>query len=227
MKLKIPHEIEFTKLHFGIIAIIALLCFGYEKIGSETLTLHAYYPSPVGIYTRLVSLNKATFARERGDVVLTGENNSGGKVGIGTKNPQAKLDVVGDINIQAPASGPASGLILPLVAAAVAGVGCSPAGKIVYGSGEKIYLCGSAKTWKELGGGGAAALAGISFFNLNIAWNYTCDTGCSWYAGKCLAAFAMDNNLMNTEVNVLRSAMSCSSYGGSNAVYTNNCICYK
>ena len=94
---KIPDEIEITKRHIGVIAVIALLCIGYAVIDTETLTLHAYYPSPVGIYTRLVSLNKATFAREKGNVVLTSERNPTGMVGIGTTDPQAKLDVRGEI----------------------------------------------------------------------------------------------------------------------------------
>ncbi len=101
MKIKIPHEIEITKKHLGAIAVIALLCIGYAVIDTETLTLRAYYPSPVGIYTRLVSLNKATFAREKGNVVLTSEKNPTGMVGIGTTDPKAKLDVRGIIKVSA------------------------------------------------------------------------------------------------------------------------------
>ncbi len=100
MKIKIPQEIEITKRHIGIIAVIALLCIGYAVIDTETLTLHAYYPSPVGIYTRLVSINRAAFARDKGDVTI-GANNAAtrpdGRLGIGTSQPQVKLDVAGQI----------------------------------------------------------------------------------------------------------------------------------
>jgi len=100
--IKMPQEIRLTKKHIFALIAIALLIFGYEKMGSETLTLHAYYPSPVGIYTRLVSLNKAAFAREKGDVTI-GANNAAtrpdGRLGIGTSLPQAKLDVRGNTDI--------------------------------------------------------------------------------------------------------------------------------
>ncbi len=85
IEIKMPQKMELTKKHvFGFIVIV-LLAFGYEKMGSETLTLYAYYPSPVGIYTRLVSINKATFGRDKGDVVLIGDTNADGQVVIGTK----------------------------------------------------------------------------------------------------------------------------------------------
>ena len=100
MEIKIPQKIVVTKRHIGIFAVIALLCIGYAVIDTETLTLHAYYPSPVGIYTRLVSINRAAFARDKGDVTI-GANNAAtrpdGRLGIGTSQPQAKLDVRGEI----------------------------------------------------------------------------------------------------------------------------------
>ncbi len=69
--------------------LLLLLCFGYEKMGSETLPLRAYYPSPVGIYTRLVSINKATFAREKG--VPTGP---GGVYGMVSTDGITKSDIL-------------------------------------------------------------------------------------------------------------------------------------
>ena len=136
-----PQKIELTKKHIAAGIVVAILMFGYEKMGSETLTLHAYYPSPVGIYTRLVSTGKAAFARERGDVTI-GANNADtrpdGRLGIGTSQPLAKLDVRGLIKV-----GTTDKTLT-----------CSVAGAIRYNSdpAKKLLEYCDGSLWKSAGG---------------------------------------------------------------------------
>ncbi len=141
-----PQKIELTKKHIAAGIVVAILMFGYEKMGSETLTLHAYYPSPVGIYTRLVSTGKAAFARERGDVTI-GANNADtrpdGRLGIGTSQPLAKLDVRGLIKV-----GTTDKTLT-----------CSVAGAIRYNSdpAKKLLEYCDGALWKSAGGSGTSA----------------------------------------------------------------------
>jgi hypothetical protein len=71
----------------GVLA--AALLFGAGWAISETLTMTTYYPSPSGVYRRLVTTAQTLLARD------------GGSVGIGTTAPQAKLDVAGGVRIGA------------------------------------------------------------------------------------------------------------------------------
>ncbi|MBI3549833.1 MAG: hypothetical protein HY078_12415 [Elusimicrobia bacterium] len=70
--------------------LCALLLLGVMvgTLGSETMTLTTYYPSPSGIYRRLVSTAEAVFARD------------GGNVGVGTSAPSEKLDVNGNSRVR-------------------------------------------------------------------------------------------------------------------------------
>jgi hypothetical protein len=70
----------------ALLGLICVLVAGLSaKLLADSMTMTTYYPSPVGIYRRLTTTAKTILAR---DV----EN-----VGIGTVNPQAKLDVNGVI----------------------------------------------------------------------------------------------------------------------------------
>ena len=64
-----------------------LVGVGAVQVGSERLSLQAYYPSPIGIYATLTTTDRAVLARD------------GGSVGIGTSNPTTKLDVRGDMTL--------------------------------------------------------------------------------------------------------------------------------
>ncbi len=60
-----------------------LAAFLTVEIGSENLTLNAYFPAPLGVYANMMTTGDALLARD------------GGKVGVGTASPSAKLDVNG------------------------------------------------------------------------------------------------------------------------------------
>jgi hypothetical protein len=68
-------------------AAAALLCAGGYAL-SESLTMTTYYPAPSGVYRRLVSTAQTILARD------------GGNVGVGTTNPQARLDVNGNSTLR-------------------------------------------------------------------------------------------------------------------------------
>ncbi len=52
----------------GLAGLIALPV----ELGSESLTLQSYYPSPLGIYTNLTTTDAATLARDAGGVTVGG-----------------------------------------------------------------------------------------------------------------------------------------------------------
>lgn len=69
----------------GLVGLLLLACAG--ELGSESVSLTTYYPAPSGVYTQMITTQNTYLARD------------GGKVGIGTATPLAKLDVTGDINV--------------------------------------------------------------------------------------------------------------------------------
>ncbi|MBI5883075.1 MAG: hypothetical protein HZB91_08225 [Elusimicrobia bacterium] len=64
----------------GILAA-CLVCLCAAELGSESLTMTTYYPSPAGVYQRLTTTGVTLLARD------------GGRVGVGTTNPNGALDV--------------------------------------------------------------------------------------------------------------------------------------
>lgn len=68
-----------------LVAALVLLSCG--ELGSETLTLSTYYPSPLGVYKQLI----ATGANGANTLLAR----DGGRVGIGTSSPAQLLSVAG------------------------------------------------------------------------------------------------------------------------------------
>jgi len=66
----------------------SILCLAAASASAEeTITITTYYPSPYGVYNELTTYSNTYLAR------------TSGSVGIGTINPQAKLEVVGGVKI--------------------------------------------------------------------------------------------------------------------------------
>ncbi|HBL16005.1 MAG TPA: hypothetical protein DD417_04385 [Elusimicrobia bacterium] len=93
-------RIDLNRRQFAAALACALVVSAIGILCAETLTMTTYYPSPVGIYRKLVSTAQAVFARDAGDAILVPPSNAAGKVGIGTTAPVAKLDIQGSIAIR-------------------------------------------------------------------------------------------------------------------------------
>lgn len=65
-----------------------LLCGWAAELSTESFTMSTTYPAPTAVYTRIITTGDTYLARD-----------PGGKVGIGTTNPQAMLDVNGAAKI--------------------------------------------------------------------------------------------------------------------------------
>lgn len=111
------------------LALLVLLCAPIE-LGSESLTLHSYYPSPLGIYTSLTTTSQTLLARD------------GGAVGVGTPSPQAALDVNGILKL-----GTYSGNPPGTVPGAVAG-------GLYYDTSSNQLLANDGFHWNPVGAGG-------------------------------------------------------------------------
>lgn len=69
-----------------------LACLLPVELGSETLTLTSVYPSPTGVYARIVTTG-GTISSPQNTLL----SRDAGNVGIGTTSPSQKLDVNGQI----------------------------------------------------------------------------------------------------------------------------------
>ncbi len=108
------------------------------ELGSESLTLESYYPSPLGIYSNLTSTGDTFLARD------------GGKVGVGTSSPQAGLDVNGIVKLGTYGGNPP------------ASVPGAVAGGIYYDTQQKQVYANDGSAWKAVGGNSGPA-ARVSF----------------------------------------------------------------
>ncbi|HVE14647.1 MAG TPA: hypothetical protein VNI01_14725 [Elusimicrobiota bacterium] len=80
-------HIEFSRRE-GVLGLAGLLLIGGAVAAmSDTMTLTTYFPSPAGIYQKLISVGDTFLARD------------GGKVGVGTTAPKAVLEVNGDLRV--------------------------------------------------------------------------------------------------------------------------------
>ncbi len=96
------------------------------ELGSESLVLQSYYPSPLGIYSALTTTGDTALARD------------GGKVGVGTSSPAATLDVNGAIK----------------VAGGGAACGAATEGSLRYSTATHAMEFCDGSGWGPLGGGG-------------------------------------------------------------------------
>ena len=97
-------QFKITRLQVFAVLTAFFICFHPKLLGSETLTLTTYYPSPYGGYARLLTTNKTLLARDGGAVGIGDVNDLlstdtkltvYGRVGIGTDVPSQMLDVDG------------------------------------------------------------------------------------------------------------------------------------
>ncbi len=105
-------------MYKGVILVLVLIfaCIS-ATFAEDPLTITTYYPSPYGAYNQLqtnslgVGDNNGNGTLDSGDVPTTnGDVWIKGKVGIGTANPTAKLDVLGSINASGPVTAASGGI---------------------------------------------------------------------------------------------------------------------
>ncbi len=139
--LKVPSRLA----RWGAAALLVAL--SAEELTSESLTLQAYYPSPLGIYSAMTTTGATTLARD------------GGSVGIGTNAPAASaaLDV----------SSTKGGFLPPRMDTAARDAIASPAdGLVIFNTSTRRleWWDNTASAWVPVGGGAFKKFAGtISF----------------------------------------------------------------
>lgn len=96
-------------LFFVFLFIFTLFSFGFceekQQQGAEEITITTYYPSPYGSYNELQT-NKMAVGDTNGDTKLDSGDQSvnngdlvvAGNVGIGTKEPNYKLEIKGNLS---------------------------------------------------------------------------------------------------------------------------------
>jgi len=149
------------------------------RLSSETLTMSTTYPAPVGVYNQIITTGNSgavpadtTLARNAGNVLLAPPTNAGGRVGVGTGAPLAKLDVGGTLRVGAFADDPGGGAD----------------GTIYYNSGKKTLRV-FAGGWGDLSGAPQGVFCGyVSTPGLGDTANYKCQ-GADISGGVCPPGF--------------------------------------
>jgi hypothetical protein len=117
-----PNRFKAGRGALARLVAVAVVCSAGYAAFCENFTMTTYYPSPSGVYRKLISTAQTLLARD------------GGSVGVGTPNPQAKLDVNGPVKVGATA----------------AGCGGALAGALRYNAAKRrIQLCQGSK-WVSL-----------------------------------------------------------------------------
>ena len=125
-----------------VIMAAVMIVLGAGTANCETYTMESYYPSPVGVYTDMTVTSNAVLARD------------GGKVGIGTASPGAKLEVNGTVNVAGDAN--FNGVVVPgRLAADPAAPGQKIEGAIYFNTTLKKHRVFQNASWNDLGGGGS------------------------------------------------------------------------
>lgn len=124
------------RLRTGLAALALAACA--LEISSETINMTTYYPSPLGIYRKIVTTTETILNKNGGNTLLVPASNPSGKVGVGTADPQAKLDVAGTLRVGNFPADPPGGVD----------------GAIYYNSSSGKFRGFQAGAWKDLAGGG-------------------------------------------------------------------------
>lgn len=159
-ELKVRLEIGFSRRFFRWALGAVLLAVCAPELGSENVTLSTYYPAPSGVYTQMITTSNAWLARDQG------------KVGVGTRIPEEKLDVAGNLQVRGHiiAKGNVSAENVSAAGVTLGNGGVSPAkGTLAYRNGLVQVWNGSA--WQPVGSGGNSGPEIIS------GSNPTCPTG--------------------------------------------------
>ena len=150
------------------------------RLSSETLTLTTTYPAPVGVYNQVITTGNSgtvpadtTLARNAGNVILAPAGNPGGRVGVGTSAPQAKLDVDGTLRLGGLPGDPGGGVD----------------GVIYYNAGTKTMRL-YAGSWGDLGGMTQGGFCGFASMPGAGTANFRC-RGTDISHGACPAGFTM------------------------------------
>ncbi|MFC1679344.1 hypothetical protein ACFL2T_03955 [Elusimicrobiota bacterium] len=121
--------------HKTLVAVlaIAIVCATAYGVMSEKLTVGTSYPSPVGIYKKMITTDQTVLARDTGNV------------GIGTTAPQAKLDVASTD----------SGFLPPrMTTEQITAIAEPPEGSIIYDMTSRDLSVFDGKDWTPVSGGG-------------------------------------------------------------------------
>lgn len=83
-------HVTFNRRFLTAAAALSMMLCAVPELDSESVTLSTYYPAPSGVYTNMITTGNTYLARDGG---------AGTRVGIGTTAPNAKLHVVGDVQM--------------------------------------------------------------------------------------------------------------------------------
>jgi hypothetical protein len=87
-------------LSIGVVFCLTSVLFTFiYSFAEERITLTTYYPAPYGVYRELRADMMAIGSAYRNVPLVNGRLLVEGAVGIGTTNPSATLEVLGDVNI--------------------------------------------------------------------------------------------------------------------------------
>ncbi|MFA6318340.1 MAG: hypothetical protein WC943_13100 [Elusimicrobiota bacterium] len=164
--------------------VLAMVACSAVELESETLTMTSYYPSPAGVYNKLVTTGNTVLARDRG------------RVGIGTSAPQGLLDIAGTTG----------GLVLPRLTMAETNA-ITAVGSVVFDTDMQTVEVRTQEGWRPL----TSVLAEVPYATLHgLDWHCSsympenCSEACAKYCtstslGRAFrSGAAMDTSVHHT-----------------------------
>lgn len=142
-----------------LIAALALIPPPAKNLESEEMILTTWYPSPLGIYRQLTTTGGSI-----ANPVNTILNRNAGNVGIGTTNPQAKLDVAGD----------GSAILIPRKTTAGDPAGSN--GMIYYNGNSNKFRIFQNGAWQDMIATGGQVWGGIKYVPDGSQISSSCST---------------------------------------------------